>query len=232
MTRSRIILLPGLDGTGDLLVPLLAAASRDLSIRVISYPLDEPLTYDDLLKIIEVQLADEPQMILIAESYSGPLSVRYAAANPQRVQALVLCASFIRSPVPSWLRIFASSILFRLPLPNFAIRHFLLGCDASYELVQTVKRAIRKVRPRVLARRIQDVFDVDCAEPLKNCRVPILYLAAAQDALVRRSSVDSIREIRPDISIRTIDGPHLLLQRHPHEALQEIERFLAEIQRT
>ena len=39
-------------------------------------------------------------MVLIAESFSGPLAIRFAAANPDRVRALILCASFIRLPKP------------------------------------------------------------------------------------------------------------------------------------
>jgi pimeloyl-ACP methyl ester carboxylesterase len=229
MTPSRLILLPGLDGTGELFGPLLGVVPRRLPIRVISYPTEQTLRYDDLLNLIDSRLAVEGAMVLIAESFSGPLALRYAAMNLERVQAVILCASFICSPVPRWLRFFAKSLFFGLPLPTSAIRYLLVGWSATVELVQMVKQAIRKVPPQVLARRMKDVFDVDCSEALRLCTVPILYLGATQDALVRRSSIAAIRAIRPDVQVRMIDGPHLLLQREPLAAWREIERFLAEI---
>ena len=92
--------------------------------------------------------------------------------------------------------------------------------------MRMVKRAIQKVRPYILASRMKDVFEVDCSEALRRCEVPILYLAAARDALVRRSSVERILAIRSDVQIRMIDAPHLLLQREPAAAWKEIAQFL------
>src|SRR4051812_4389167 len=99
MPPSSLILLPGLHGTADLFLPLLAAIPPDLPTRIISYPTHEPLSYDDLLRLIDTQLSNEESIVLIAESFSGPLALRYAAMHPARVRAVILCASFIRSPV-------------------------------------------------------------------------------------------------------------------------------------
>jgi len=229
MAAPRLILLPGLDGTGELFGPLLGVLPNHLPIRVVGYPTDQPLRYDDLLGAIVGQLAAEERMVLIAESFSGPLALRFAAMNPQRVQAVILCASFIRSPLPQWLRFFARPGLFRLPPPAFALRRLLLGRRAGSELVRMARDAIRKVRPQVLAARLEDVFDVDCTDALRQCTAPILYLAAARDALVPRSSVNAIRAIRSDVRVRTFDGPHLLLQSEPVAVWREIEPFLEEI---
>src|SRR3712207_7220422 len=40
--------LPGLDGTGELFRPLLNVIPRDVPTRVIDYPIDRPLSYDQL----------------------------------------------------------------------------------------------------------------------------------------------------------------------------------------
>ena len=226
MTPSRLILLPGLDGTGDLFAPLLSVIPRSVSARVIAYPCERRLSYDELFGLLENLLAAENEMILLAESFSGPLALRYASVNPERVRGVILCGSFIRSPVPRWLGIFVRPVVFHLPLPAFFILRLLVGPGASDELVRAVRRAIQKVRPCILAWRMKDVFEVDCADALRRCAVPILYLAAARDALVRRSSVEGILAIRSDVEIRTIDAPHLLLQREPAAAWKKISQFL------
>src|SRR5438034_555342 len=80
----------------------------------------------------------------------------------------------------------------------------------------------------VLARRVRDVLSVDCGDALLRCRAPILYLAAADDALVGTRSREALRSFRPDVRVVALPGPHLLLQAQPRAAWQEIEQFLRE----
>ena len=134
MNSSRFILLPGLDGTGDLFAPLLAVIPRNLSARVIAYPCERRLSYDELFGLIENQLAAENNVILLAESFSGPLALRYASIHPERVQAVILCASSIQSPMPKWLGIFARQAVFHLPLPAIVLRHLLVGPERRLNL--------------------------------------------------------------------------------------------------
>lgn len=228
MSQITLILLPGLDGTGDLFQALLRVIPSHLQTTVIHYPHDRFLAYDDLLRLVGDQLPKQGEMVLIAESFSGPLALRYAAMYPGRVLAVVLCASFICPPLPRWFRFLARPLALRLPLPGFAVRKLLVGPSATTELVEAVKDAIRKVPPHVLAGRVREVLDVNCTEALRKCTAPILYLAASHDVLVRRSSADAIRAIRPDVQVRTIEGPHLILQREPAAAWREIESYVSQ----
>jgi pimeloyl-[acyl-carrier protein] methyl ester esterase len=223
--QPAVILLPGLDGTGDLFAPLLAVLPRDVTAKVISYPPDQALSYEALLGVIEHQLPLNGEMILLAESFSGPLALRYAAMYPQRVRAVVLCASFIRSPLPRWLRGLVAPLLFRLPLPAFAVRLLLVGHEPPAALVQSVKETIAKVRPAVLAHRLKAVFDLDCTDALTRCPAPILYLRAIEDDLVPPSALRAIQAIRR-VEACSIRGPHLLLQAEPGACWREIEAFL------
>lgn len=218
--------MPGLDGTGDLFRPLLGVVPAHLKTRVVRYSVDQPLSYSDLLLFLEEQLRTEREAVLVAESFSGPLALRYAAAHPERVRAVVLCASFVCSPLPRWLRYLVTPLLFHIPPPNLAIRRFMVGRNAPDSLVQEVKAAVRRVRPQVLARRLRDVFEVECSDALRRCPAPVLYLAAGGDALVRPSSAESVRAAKPDVTVESLEGPHLLLQSRPAEAWQKIEQFL------
>src|SRR5438874_1223572 len=119
-------------------------------------------------------------MVLVAESFSGPLALRLASARPSRIKAVVLCASFVCLPAPRWLRHLVGPLLFRLPMPAPAVRRFMTGRSASDSLVREVRNSIRRVRPHVLAQRMREILDVDCADALRQCPAPVLYLAAGQ----------------------------------------------------
>jgi pimeloyl-ACP methyl ester carboxylesterase len=225
---SKIILLPGMDGTGELFGGLLEVIPPDVETRVISYPTDRVLSYAELLDLLMEQLSGEREMVLVAESFSGPLALRIATVWPARVRAVVLCASFVRFPRQRWLGWLARPILFRLPIPAFAVRRLMVGIDAHEALVRDVLRAVRRVRPGVLARRLKDLINVDASDALTKCRAPILHIAGRRDALVPASAVALIREIRKDVRISVVDGPHLILQVKPAECWREIEAFLRE----
>jgi hypothetical protein len=88
------ILLPGLDGTGELLAPFVAAAPREITTVVVGYPTSEA-SIDVLERRVRERLTNS--CVVIAESFSGPIGVRVAA--DVRVRALILCNSFVTSPI-------------------------------------------------------------------------------------------------------------------------------------
>src|SRR4051794_28513543 len=106
-----LVLLPGLHGTSELFAPLRAEISAESAVRLIEYPLDRPSNYRELLVHTSHELRDVVDMILIAESFSGPLALQFAADHPARVRAVILCVSFVRPPVPRLLCYLASPII-------------------------------------------------------------------------------------------------------------------------
>lgn len=227
----RLALLPGMDGTGELFAPLLAVIPPGVATRVVRYPADEFLSYDALLERVEDQLREERDIVLVAESFSGPLALRYAVKHGRRVRAVVLCASFVQSPLPRWLRILVRPVLFRRPPSTFMVRRLMLGADAPDQLVRAVTEAIGRVAPSVLAARLREVFDLDCTRSLRQCPAPIMYLAPSNDALLRGAALAAVRANRPQVRVARLTGPHLLLQRRPLAAWKEIQQFLATVPR-
>jgi len=232
LKRATLVLLPGMDGTGKLFRGLLEAIPADWPRQILAYPGERVLEYGEMLKLVERELAGEGEIVLVAESYSGPIALRFAAAHPARVAAVVLCASFVCSPLPKWLGWAVGRWMFWIRPPKVALRGFMAGSSASDELVSELREAIGKVRPKVMARRVKDVFAVECADALRACRAPVIYLAGTRDALVGRASLEAITAIKPDVKICRVDGPHLLLQTEPVKAWREIEAFLIEIEMT
>lgn len=223
------ILLPGLDGSGRLYAPLVAAAPRRLAPRLVSYPSDRPLGYDDLLPLARAALPARGRFVLLAESFSGPLAIRLAAERPRGLAALILAATFLRrplNPVLHPLRALVGARFFGLPMPAAAVRHFLAGPGAPDAIVEEVRRAMATVDPEVVAHRSRQALEVDVRGDLARVESPILYLGPTRDRLLRTDVAEEILAIRPGAEVALLDAPHMILQRCPHAALAHIETFL------
>jgi pimeloyl-ACP methyl ester carboxylesterase len=221
MAITTAILLPGLDGTGDLFGPFIAAAPQGISTVVVDYPTDETS-----IVVLEQRARDKltNRCIVIAESFSGPIGVRVAADD--RVQALVLCNSFISSPISPVLRHLVFSPLCAIPIPKFAFRFFLVGRQAHPALVENAQHALRRLPASVVARRIRQVFQTNEQNAVRSLRKPVLYLRGLSDNVVSERSWRELQAIRPDAEIVKIRGPHMLFQVSPIECWRAIVRFV------
>lgn len=227
MTMPTLVVLPGLDGTGKLLEPFAAAAAADARIVSVAYPTDQVLGYSELLPLIREALPQEP-FVLVAESFSGPLGVMIAAERPPWLEGLVLCASFVESPLSrvwSWLGGWVWPVLFRCPMPRTAARRYLVGQSAPESQVAQVRRAVASVKARVVVHRMKEVLRVDVRDALAGLTVPVWYLAAANDRLLRRDCFEVVRTSLPTVERAEIDGPHLLLMTRPAEVAKQIVRW-------
>lgn len=225
----HLVLLPGLDGTGRLFAPLLATLPAGYSATAIVYPPTECASYAELQHRVADLLPSGEPFVMVAESFSGPIAIRLAARAPRNLQALVLCATFAHAPrgllIRSLLRL-SSRWLFAIPPPRWSIRLLLAGAGASDDLVSSSRDAIASVLPSVLRDRLRQAIAVDVRSDLRAISIPIFYLQATRDRLIGPSSAERMRKIRPEMLIKSIDAPHLLLQRRPAEAIREIHSWL------
>lgn len=224
-----MVLLPGFDGTGDLFKEFVASLPSGVETRIIPYPGCEKNSYADFLNLVQAGVPTSRPIIVVAESFSVPIAVLYAATNPSNLKALILCAGFARSPVrgvvQSMLRLMVP-MLFRIAPPKLMIRILLVGSGASDSLVDRVRRAVSSVQPLVLADRLQSVLTCDVRTNVAKIEVPMLYLRARRDRIVAASCGQEIANLNPLCRIAEIEGPHLLLQRSPIDSANEITRFI------
>jgi pimeloyl-ACP methyl ester carboxylesterase len=223
----RIVLLPGMDGTGTLFRRFLAQAPDGFAPEAVALPA-ERCTHAELAKRIGPVVGLDVSSVLLAESYSGGLALRLAAEHP--VAAIVLVNSFVAPPRHRALRLAALPALFRFGTPRAAIRHFLVGARSSPALVDEVKRVVDSVPAHVLAARITEVLSADSGNWLARCTAPLLYLRGTEDRVVPEASVRRITSAR-DTRVVRVPGPHLLLQAEPARAWAAIIDFVNEISR-
>jgi pimeloyl-ACP methyl ester carboxylesterase len=222
----KIVLLPGLDGTGDLFEEFVARTPAGWTTQVVRYPRDQVLDYDSLVGFVRDRLPADDELILLGESFSGPVAITLAATELPALRGLVLCNTFAYRPWWFGFRFVPWSLMFSFPLPRIVARH--LGAhSANSPLEDRLRFAVRSVRPRVLARRLREVLTVDVTDALSSVQVPVLYLRGTQDALVGRGCLDRVRSLRPDLHFAELAAPHLLLQIRPTEAWEAISSFAA-----
>ena len=224
-----LLLLPGLDGTGEMFAPLLPELPAWIRPVVVAYPRDVPLGYAELAPIAARAIPAGGPFAILGESFSGPLALQLAAARPPELVGVILCATFVRRPirgVPPAARVLVTAggarlwpLLLRLRSP-FVPREYRW-------LVASALAAVRSVAPAVVAARIRALLAVNAEEDLRRCEVPLLYLQAAADHLIRAHNLDRIRRIRPDVQVARIDTMHFLLQLEPRQAAAAIAGFLA-----
>jgi pimeloyl-[acyl-carrier protein] methyl ester esterase len=229
---NRLVLLPGLDGTGDLFADFVAALPIAIQATIVRYPPQQLLTYDDLFPLVLNSISGLEQFVALGESFSAPLAVRLAASNPPNLAGLVISAGFICNPFLNWgflLKMAAQPVLFRLSPPDFALEYFSLGPVSSSDLKQRVRWAVRSVSPGVLAGRVREILSCDVREDLARVSVPIMYLQAANDHLVGSECFKEIRKIQRSASLVSISGPHMILQREPCRCADAIVKFCSSI---
>jgi len=218
-------------GTGELFSEFMTMIPDPKHIEALHYPPDVGPSYSQLLGAVQFFVPASDSYFLLAESFSTPLAIQFAATNPPNLKGLILSTGFVASPVTGLRRSFASllaPILFHLPTSQVAIRHFLIGYNAPESLEQSVCLAISSVRPGVLAARLRAVLACDVRADLSKVVVPMLYIRATKDRLVDRNCLEEIQAILPQTRVIELDGPHLILQREPKQSAEVVAQFMAE----
>lgn len=232
MRVNTVVFLPGLDGTGDLFAELGSILAPTLRVVVARYPTDHFLSYPDLIASVNRMLPSDDPFILMAESFSTPLATMIAAARPRNLVGLVLCAGFVSSPFGGSKALFQRLVgpwLFRSLPPGFLLRYFLLGSDPPAALEDILRQALQLVNPHVLSARVHSVLTCDAREDLVRVRVPMMYIRAEGDRLVRERSSREIERLRPDTLFVSVRAPHLVCQREPQKVAEFLMRFIQQV---
>ncbi|OCW56798.1 alpha/beta fold hydrolase [Hoeflea olei] len=223
----KIVILPGLDGTGKLLSEARARLEPKHVVSVIQYP-PHLYRYEDLQVWVE-NLLPEDDFIIVAESFSGPLAVMLSDKKPRGLKGVVFVATFAKTPVklPSNWTYALEIIPLKSRLITWLAQPLLMGKWSEREFTAKFAHAMQLVPASTIAGRLREVLKVDVAEKIGRLPIPFIYLSATRDRLVpSRMALDFA--LAPDV-IFEIDGPHFLLQANPSQSAAHVLSFAARV---
>jgi pimeloyl-[acyl-carrier protein] methyl ester esterase len=223
---SRILLLPGLDGTGKLLDRFVGLMPASLSCEVIAYQ-DSFASLDDYVNVVKARLSTQTKIVLIAESFSGPIATHVASRYPEQVAGIVFAASFVNPPHPVLLNIASVT-----PAPAFGamratlVNYFCVDGVREKNVIDEASAVVGELESAVIKRRLMLLGSLT---KLAHAQIdiPVLSLRATQDRLITKVATSSIATTFPKTISIDVEAPHFLLQACPEECWRHIEKFVS-----
>ena len=100
LDEIELVFLPGLDGTGLSYKPIGEVMPGNVRVTVVNYPTDKKLSYVELVQCAYEQLPLNKPLILIAESFSGPIAISLVSSFPANIKGIIFCATFMKFSRP------------------------------------------------------------------------------------------------------------------------------------
>ena len=214
-----------MDGTGNLFTPLLSELS-EFNCEVITLPMSGLQDYPTITEFVKGKLPKE-DFILVAESFSGPIGVALAKESIENLKGVIFVATFLSPPhniLLGFARVLPIKLLSSLPLSTILHRALFLGYSASKELVELFKYTVRSLPSSIIKARLSSMQSLVASSD--NIDLPVGYIQATYDRLVRSNKVNDFRNVFNNIIIKTINGPHFILQANPKECAVAISELV------
>ncbi|MDP6763914.1 MAG: alpha/beta hydrolase [Planctomycetota bacterium] len=220
-----LVYVPGIDGTGELLLGARERFAAEFRLVRLRYELGPgaPPGEDDYPHLASsvVDALDECDIgsaILLAESFGGPLGLQIALDHPERVSALAIVNSFSHYRMRARLAL-TNTVMPRVPprLARFVRRHvgppMLMGPRRDPEMVRAFREVEGLVFDEGYLRRARMVRGVDLRPRLGEIRCPVALFASERDGIV--DSLPQAREMAAAIEGATMEiiprGGHIAL---------------------
>jgi aminoacrylate hydrolase len=190
-TGQAVVLVPGMDGTGELFYrqrPLLARSRRVATYRLRDATAEMPMLVADLAHVIDAVAPVERRAIVIGESFGGALAMSLALAHPERVEALVVLNSFPHFTPQVRLRL-AVWGLRAMPwgMMGLVRRLTAFRMHSAHTHAEEIERFLQLTRLATregYLNRLRALMRYDIRHRLPELLVPTLFLASDQDHLV------------------------------------------------
>lgn len=234
-TGPAIVLVPGMDGTGELFyrqVPLLQK-----SYTVATYALRDAATNmevlaDDLSRVIEQAAPEEKRAIVMGESFGGAIALSTALRYPKHVSSLVILNSFPYFAPQFRLRLGIAAVSLvpwgAMSLVRYVTSFFMHSQHTHRDELKKFLELTARSTQTGYRNRLGILKTYDVRKRLRELQCPTLFLAAEKDHLI--PSVAQARlmaEQTPSATVRVLSG-------HGHVCLIapdiDISRILAEWQ--
>ena len=222
----KILLFPGLDGTGTLFEQFRSLLPATLTSCVCPLPPRGDQQPDSLAEILAATHLSNDDVVILAESFSGPIAYELIKSHHHQIKGVVFVSSFVTVP-HLLLRMIRWLPLRLFPWhwsPAWALRLFCVGRDASDNLVRQVQEAVATVPAATMAERMKVLSKLKT--PREKIHIPCLYLQPTNDRLVPKWHAAKLRSLCYDLTVQAIEGPHFLLQANAEGCVAPVVEFV------
>ncbi len=221
----KIVLLPGLDGTGKLFTPLIEELDSSIEIQIINYDTQKKQSYQELFNYVMDNLPSD-NFILVAESFSGFIAYQIGLKKLDNLKHIVLVATFLQNPRPILLKLIPNSYILSLSIPKIVIKMFFLGFSTNNKTIELFQETIKTVSHEVLYFRLQEIKNLKLIK--KKIKTPMTYIQANDDQLVLKRSLKDWENISHTLKVHHVDGKHFILQSNPKRCAKIINQIMLE----
>lgn len=220
----KLILMPGMDGSGVLYQPLSQSLS-ELGYESIVEPLNPHIDKWAYIEHLE-KVYSEKSLVLIAESYSGHIAALLASRGHLNIKKIIVMASFLEQPtkLTKLESLLPARLIQKPPLPNLLLGKALFGKHSRPELLELFHKAMSDVDPAQLSQRIQDMHHLSL--PDDSISLPTLYIQATDDWLVPARNYESFKQVFKHLAFSQLKGSHLIAQTQPEKCAFLIDSFI------
>lgn len=223
--KLHLVLLPGFDGTGLLFNDFINKCPPEFTTEVIKIPSDGIQTYENLEERIHPNIPNKSRIVLLGESFSGPLATKIAANQNENIIGLILVSTFIKSPKSPYFNYLPINMLAKIPIPICLMQYLLLGKEKDIGFTNSLKAIRRHLSPDLIKNRMNSILTADETENFLKVKIPIIYFRALHDKLIGYDSLKYLITLRPDIIVEEFETEHLLLQTAPKQSWDKIKHF-------
>jgi pimeloyl-ACP methyl ester carboxylesterase len=222
---SKLVLLPGMDGTGELFEEFLSNFDGDYI--VIPLPQSGSQDHVFLANIIKEQLPTE-DFVLLAESFAGGIIPELLRQNNPHLKGVIFIASFLSSPnqlLLSIAKFLPIKSLASAPLSTIFHKFLLLGQGASKELLSKFITVTKSIPDLVLKNRLEVMSQQRL--PITTSDIPSIYIRALSDRLIPSQKGREFTKVFSNIKYIEIEGPHFILQAQPKESARLVTEAIS-----
>ncbi len=221
----KLVLLPGMDGTGLLFKPLLNVLPDSIDAEIIDYSPTKQQNYDELVEEVKSKLPNKP-FVLLAESFSGRVAFQLSLDTAIPIKKLILVASFLSNPLPKWgrfIRMLPLTLLLKIPVSKFILTRFCFERNCSDDLLSLFHKSIVSVRPNVLAFRLRQILKA--LKPTMRSEVNCLVIIGRKDRLISQKISVAVGDCFENSRFLEIEGPHFLAQTNSKAIIIELQKL-------
>jgi len=222
--KTDVVLLPGLHGTTALFDTFIRLAPAWARCRAVPLPAEGPQDFDTLAQTLYQSLRSLEGIVLVAESFSGPIAARLSRLLTTKVALLVLCNPLVEASLVIPPRLAVSLLSLRF-LPAWSVG--LLMAGGSSTLGTAILHEVRSLPNDTLLKRIEVAQWSGPRDLVDHAHPPLLAIISNADFLVAASSRNAALSSIPFTTIAELQGPHLIIQARPTEVWTAISSEFA-----